>query len=555
MRTAYPHLPMTNPVAPRRIALAMSVMLLTLAGCGDRDPDRQARRSGQVVVAVGADMDKPNPIIVATSLDSEISDLLYMRLLADRWEDGELVYQVADENPMALARSYEFFGPDSASIRYRLRSDVSWTDGVPITAHDGAFTLTARGSPEVASPIQDHNREIREIVVEDDSTLVIHFNRRYAEIFFHTAGPVIPRHQFEGSDLARIRSHPAMTDPARHLVTSGPVRIVEWVRGQRVVLGPNPGFEPQPTIERLIFRIVPEESTRMIELQTGAVDMAQVPFHYVDQIRAATHLRLEAQDLRGYEYIAYNPFAHDFFADPEIRRALGLALDRESLIAGLQLDEFAVPAGGPYAPIFRRLYDPEGQAPLPYDTAEARRIFTEKGWTRGRDGILQKDGRPLSFTLVTNAENQRRIDIAQIVERQWARVGVRANILTLEFNTLVERMTARNFEARIGGWLVGLSPDLYQVWGDPDSPSNYVSYDNPEVRRLMSLAMEQPTEEEAAAIWMEVAATIVADQPYTWLYYYDVPHGVNDRVQGTRIDTRGAYQEIWNWRVDGVGAD
>jgi peptide/nickel transport system substrate-binding protein len=378
---------------------------------------------------------------------------------------------------------------------------------------------------------------------------VLHLHRRYGEIFYHTAGAIIPRHVHEGSDLSQIRSHPSMTDPVNHLVTNGPLRIVEWIRGQRVVLARNPGFEPQPQVDRLVFRVIPEESIRMIELQTGTVDMSQVPFHYIQEIRATRHLRLEAQEKRSYEYIAYNPNAYDFFADPDIRSALGMALDREGIIAALQLTEFAEPAGGPYAPIFRRLYDPVGQAPLPFDTAGARRILTEKGWTPGRDGILQKDGRRFAFTLVTNAENRRRVDIAQIVERQWARLGIRATILTLEFNTLVERMTARNFDSRIGGWAVGLTPDLFQTWGVPDAPSNYVSFDNAEVRELMTRAAEQATEEAAAEYWRRAASLIVAEQPYTWLFYYDSPYAINHRVQGTRIDPRGAFQNVWDWRV------
>jgi peptide/nickel transport system substrate-binding protein len=547
MRTSLPLPPTRMAIFGARALLALTC-LASLTACGDGDAPA-SRRGGQVVVAVGADMDKPNPIVFATVTDSDINEMLYMSLLASRWEEGGLVYEVAADNPMSLARSYEFFGPDSASLRYNLRTDARWTDGTPITAHDAAFTTRLRGMPEVAAPTQDANREIRDLEVENDSTFVIHFNRRYAEIFFHTAGQIIPRHVYEGSDLAQIRSHPSITDPARHLVTSGPMRIVEWVRGQRVVLAPNPEFQPQPTIERLVFRVLPEETTRMIELQTGIVDIAQVPFHFVEDIRRTPTLRLERQDKRSYEYIGYNPKAHDFFADREIRRALGMALDREAMIAALQLDEFAAVAGGPYAPIFRQLYDPVGQAPLPYDTAGARRILREKGWTPGRDGVLQKDGRRLSFTLVTNAENRRRVDIAQIAEQQWGRMGIQATIQLLEFNTLFERMTARNFDARIGGWNVGLSPDLYQVWGNPDGPSNYVSYDNPEVRELMARAAAQPTPEAAAEYWRAMASAIVADQPYTWLFYYDSPYAVNNRVQGVKVDTRGVFQEIWNWRI------
>lgn len=539
-----------NKSKPRFSFVSALLMLALAAGCGDA-PDSGARpsRGGQAVLAEGSDMDKPHPLVSQSSLDNSVNGMLYMSILGAAWIDGQLVYKTADEDPTALARSYEFFGPDSASIRYRLRSDVKWSDGRPVTAHDAAWTIEVQGMPEVASPRQDFNREIRGIEVEDDSTLVIHFTRRYPEIFYHTATTVAPRHVYEGSDLSQLRSHPALVDPVGNLVTNGPYRLAQWVRGQSVVLERNPDFQPQPLLDRIVFRVIPEETTRMIELQTGTVDMTQVPFQYVNQIRAAGNLRIEVQEKRSYEYIAYNPKAHEFFADPAIRRALGLAIDGDALIAGLEMEEFAVRAGGPYPPIFRQLYDPEDQAPLPYDTAQARRILSSKGWTPGPDGILTRNGVPFRFTLLTNAENRRRVDIAQVIQRQWRLLGIDARIQTLEFNTTIERTTSRDFEAYIGGWNVGLSPDLNTLWGDPDLPFNFVGYDNPEVQRLFDLALQQPTEDAAAEYWRRAASLIVADQPYTWLYYYDTPYGINNRLQGTLVNTLGQYQRPWEWYI------
>jgi peptide/nickel transport system substrate-binding protein len=495
-------------------------------------------------------MDKPHPLLFETVFDGDITGILYRQILHPRWDDGELSFLTSEEHPMALARSYEFFGPDSASLRFRLRTDVRWTDGEPVTAHDAAWTIEVRGIREVAAPRVDYNREISEVLVEDDSTVVIHFTRRYPEMLFHTAGHVAPRHAYEDYDLAQLRTHPALLDPVGRLVTNGPFRLAGWIRGQQVALERNPDFEPQARLDRVVFRVVPEEATRMIELQTGNVDIAAVPFHYIDDIRGTGRVRIEVREKRSYEYIGYNPNAHDFFADPDIRRALGLAIDVDGLIAGLQLDEFAVAAGGPYAPIIRLLHDPESQAPLPYDTAQARRILAEKGWTPGPTGILQRDGVPFRFNLLTNAENRRRVDISQIVESQWRRIGVEARLQALEFNTVIDRSVRRDFDAIVGGWNVALSADIYNTWADPELPFNFTSYENEEVRRLMEVALEQPTEERAAPYWRQAAALIVGEQPYSWLFYYDSPIGVNRRVQGTRIDTLGSYQDIHEWWIE-----
>jgi peptide/nickel transport system substrate-binding protein len=288
----------------------------------------------------------------------------------------------------------------------------------------------------------------------------------------------------------------------------------------------------------------------MVEIQTGRIDMTNIPFHFIEEIRRAEKLRIETQENRSYEYIAYNPEAHEFFADRDVRRALSLGVDVTALIQGLQMEEFAVPAGGPYPPVFKNLYDAEGQPILAYDTLEARRILASKGWQAGSDGILRKDGVRFAFTLLTNGENRRRVDVAQIVERQWRRIGVEARLQTLEFNTVNERSIDRSYEAMIGGWGVGLSADLNQLWGDPDQPFNFVRYDNPEVQRLFATALEQPTAEIAAPFWRRAASLIAADNPYTWLYYYDTPYAVSNRLRGTLVNTLGQYQRSWEWYVE-----
>jgi peptide/nickel transport system substrate-binding protein len=525
-----------------------------LAACPGRDgerPPREARPGGSVVVVEAADMDKPMPLISESILDNQIQGVLYRTLLAPSWEDGELRYLTHDQHPEALARSYEFFGPDSASLRYHLVTGAVWSDGQPITAHDAVWTLTMQGDPRVASPRQDYNQQIREVVAETDSTVVVHFHRRYPEMFFHSAGGVAPRHLYEDHDPGQLRSHPAVVNPGGgNLVVSGPFMIGTWVRGQSVTLVPNPRFEPAPRLERIVIRVITEPTTRLVELQTGRADfMFQIPMDHVEMIRRDANLRLEAQRGRAYDFIGYNPRSHDYLADPEMRRALGLAIDKEGLIRALQMEGFAVPAGGPYPPIFRRLHDPQEQAPLPFDPEGALEILRRKGWQPGTDGILQRNGQPLRFTFMTNSGNQRRADAVQIIQQQWRRIGVDARIQIVEFNTFVERQVSRNYEVILAGWGVGLSPDLQQVWGDPQARFNLVMYDNPRVRQLMTEALAQPTEEAAAPFWRQVAALIVADQPYTWLYYFDEPVGVNERLQGTTVNTLGRFQRMFEWWV------
>lgn len=508
---------------------------------------------GTVVIAEAGDLNQPLAIISEGGLGSNLQDVLYMTLLRGAWRDGRLVYLAADESPMALARSYEYTGADSASLRYHMRSDARWSDGEPITAADVAFTYEMLRNPAVASPRQDYTENIQSIEVEDDSTVVFHFQRRYPEMRFHSGHGIIPRHIYVDVPPENIRTHNSVLEPANgNLVVSGAYLIGSWTRGQQVVLERNPHFAPRGHLDRIVFRIIPEMTTRLVELQTGSVDWVQaVSFDQIPglKLQRAQTFRFEREEKRFYDYVAYNPTEFPAFADVNVRRALGLAINVPGLLAALQMADYAVPASGPYPPIFADLYDPEAMPPLKHNPAEAKRLLTAAGWTDSDgDGIIDRDGVPFRFTLITNTGNQRRADVSQILQRQWRDIGVDATLRSIEFTTFMQMLTTHDFQAAVGGWGVGLSADLTGMWG-LGSPFNIVSYSNPDAQDLFRQALSQPTDEAAAPHWRAAAAQVIEDQPYTWLYYMDQVDVINDRVKDTVVNTFGPYQNAWDWWI------
>ena len=534
-------------------------LLSMLAACGGEregggpgEVGGEPEAGGTAIIAEGSDMNQPNALLVQGGLDGNLQDILYMTLLRGAWRDGRLAYLTAEESPMALARAYEYTGADSASIRYHLRTDARWSDGQPITAHDVTFTYERLRDPQLASPRQDYTENIDSVVAENDSTVLFRFDRRYPEMRFHSGHGIVPRHLYESVEPAEFASHPSNQNPANGaLVVSGPYLISDWQRGRQVVLSRNPHFQPQGHLDQIVFRIIPEIATRLVEVQTGNIDwMPGVTFDQIPALRQqAPNIRFEREEKRFFDYIAYNPHAYPAFADAEIRRALGLAIDAPRVIAALQMSDYAIPAAGPYPPIFEDLYDPERMAPLEHDAEEAKRILAAKGWRDSNgDGIVEQDGHPFHFTLVTNAGNQRRADVMQIVQQQWRALGVDAQLRAVEFNTFMDALVEHNFEAALGGWSVALSADLSGMWG-AGSPYNIVSYSNPETLALFDRALSQPTDEAATPIWKAAAARLIQDQPYTWLYYFDQVNAINNRLRGVEVNTFGPYQNAWEWWI------
>lgn len=550
----------TSMRRPARLLAALPALLLLAAACGERrEPQRRVARDtagtpedgGTAVIVELGDMDKPSPLVASSSLDGDLYDVMYMGLTRGAWRDGKLASLTSNDSPMALAYYWEYVGPDSSAIRYRMRSGLRWSDGEPIDARDVVFTYAMLADSQVASPRQDDVAPIDSVRAENDSTVVFYFQRRYPEMLFASGIPIVPRHVYEAAGPAGIRTHPSLTDPAGHTVVSGPYTIGAWKRGESITLVPNPNFRPRPHLDRVVIRVVPEATTRVVELRNGTGDFVRgISFDQVPQLLTpGSGIRVEREQKRFWEYIAYLSSAHPAFADPQVRRALGMALDVPGIIRALRMEAFTQPAAGPYSPIFRDLYDSTRMKPLPYDTAGAKRILEAQGWRDADgDGVREKDGRPLRFTLLTNSGNARRADVSQIVQQQWKRVGVDVRLQQIETNVFFSTLLGKKYQAALGSWQVPLSANVTPFW-NPQSPFNVTGYDNPQAWGLMQQALAQPTAARADPLWRAAAERIVQDQPYTWLYYYDQVTLVRDRLRGVRVDSYGAYQNLWEWWI------
>jgi peptide/nickel transport system substrate-binding protein len=548
----------------RRMAVALA---LVLGACGDRNGGAEAakarskaapaaegapRLGGTAVVAEVGDVQQPLPLLFAGNPDGDLIDMMYMGLTAQAWENGRLVYQTSDDSPMALAWLYEYLGPDSTAIRFRMRSAARWSDGRPITARDVVWTYRTLADPRAASLHAGVTKQLDSVRAENDSTVVFHFKRHYPEMLFDAGLGIMPEHVYASTPPEGMATHPVL-GRLETLVVSGPWKIGSRQAGRQTELVHNPYWpaEFRPRLDRIVLRVVPDPVTRVTELRNGTVDFARgITFELVRQLRGqAPNLRWEREDDRFWEFVAWNQRKVPAFRDVRVRRALGMAANVPGIIQTLQMGEFTTPATGPYPPIFRDLYDPSVR-PLAWDTVQARALLDSAGWRDGDgDGIREKNGKPLRFTLVTNAGNQRRQDVSTILQRQWRAVGVDARLQAIELHTLNQRLLGdHDFEAALTSWSVSLTPDISPMWTTGGS-YNLTGYASAETDSLIARATAQARPEQAAPLWRAVAARIVQDQPYTSLYYYDPVTGVSSRLQGLHVTSFGAYGRSWEWWV------
>jgi peptide/nickel transport system substrate-binding protein len=165
--------------------------------------------------------------------------------------------------------------------------------------------------------------------------------------------------------------------------------------------------------------------------------------------------------------------------------------------------------------------------PLPYDPQKARQILSEAGWKDANgDGILDRDGKPFKFTLITNSGNDTRRDVGVLAQRQLREIGIDVTFELYEWSVFLKNfVNAKHFDACVLGWGLSVDPDAYEIWHSSqiEKGFNFISYQNPEVDRLWEEGRKEYDVEKRKQIYWRIHELIADDQPYTFLY---VPLGM-----------------------------
>jgi peptide/nickel transport system substrate-binding protein len=503
---------------------------------------------GTAVVGVAAGATTLLPPLAAAALDFELGGALFLGLNFATWRNGDLQYEPG--HPLSLARDWTLT-PESATLTYHLDTRKRWSDRQPIRASDVVFTYELLADTTLALPLSSTAAHVDSVVAIDDSTVTFFFDRSYPGMLFDTGVGIIPEHVYGSQPRVGMQGMPGL-DPedASGLVVSGPFKLQTWRPTELIALASNPTSIAPALLDRLVFRLIPDEVARTTEFRAGGLDAAQInSFRQATGLQREQGIRIHRAPQRGYDYIAWNPAAHSAFGDPRVRRALSLALDRGTLLRALDMPGYAEPAWGPYGSLFRQLASDPPDDPM-FDPEEARRALDAAGWIDSDgDGVREQGSEQLEFELATASGNERREEAVEMIERQLSEIGARARVRLEEFNSLLGRTIGRDYEAVLLGWQVGLDPDIEIFWGDPSSPLNVVGYDDPETRVLIDSAQASATAVEAAPYWRRAAARIAADHPYAFLWFFDLPIASGPRLRGVEVGATGFGQGMHLWWI------
>jgi peptide/nickel transport system substrate-binding protein len=445
-----------------------------------------------------------------------------------------------------LAESWDI-SQDGLTITFKLRRGVTWHDGAPFTAHDALFTYQMMVDPKTPTAYSGDYQQVKEARVLDDYTFQVTYPKPFAPALGSWNLSMLPRHLLQGQDVTK-------SPLGRHPIGTGPFRFQEWRAGSLIALTANPTyFEGRPYMNGYLYRVIPDAAAMFMELKAGNLDrMGLNPLQYMRQTEYPKFQRLFEKYKYvslSYVYLGYN-LEDERFKDKRVRQALTHAINRQEIIKGVLMG-LGQEATGPYKP-GTWFYNPNVPR-FPFNQARARELLAQAGWRPNADGILEKDGRPFAFTILTNQGNVIRELAAQIIQRRLAEVGIDVKIRPVEWAAFLKEFIDKGrFEAVILGWGIGQDPDLFDIWHSSKTKPgelNFIHYSNPEVDALLEAGRHTFDQEKRKQAYFRMQEIIAEDQPYTFLFVPDALPAISKRFRGVKPAPAGIDYNFERWYV------
>ncbi|PSM16250.1 ABC transporter substrate-binding protein [Nitratireductor sp. StC3] len=473
-------------------------------------------------VRIGMDVDSVSldPRTARNTTDYRVLDLVYDGLVR---MNSELVPQPN------LATKWEQVDPTTLVVT--LREGVTFHDGTPLTAADVVFTYTTILDPKLASNAASLFAPIDSVEATAPNQVTFKLKHPYAPLLSYLDVGITPKHAVEaGHDLS---GNP---------IGTGPYKFVRWNRGSEIVLEANPNYrDGAPGTGEIAFVTLGDNTARAQALEAGDLDMIMTPLSPDDVERLADDERFTHTKLPGLTitYLNFNT-ASPVLSDPQLRHALGMLVDQEVIVEQIYggLD---IPGTSVLLPTSAWSYTDTIRQPS-FDMEAAAKALADLGWTKGGDGILQKDGTKLSITLSTNSEDSARIQTIEYIQNVMQQVGVDAKIEIADFPAWIANVRSGKYDIALLSWVNLVDPDrgTYSQLTS-DGALNWGKYSNLQVDAALELGRSATDQQTRVEAYREAASIIAEEVPYYIISYTGFDAFAQETVEGGRPDDARGY--------------
>jgi len=510
---------------------------------------------GTLVISTGGDPDVLIPSLVSSVQAAQIVDLVYDRL-ADIGDSLNIVNDLGFTPRLADRWTWS---TDSLSIAFHIDPRAKWHDGEPVRSGDVSFTFRTTADSTLGSPTKALISSIDSVTTPDSATAVFWFEARTPQQFYDATFqmPIVPEHIWRGIAPSGWRG----SGPAKHPIGSGQYRFVRWIpRGSVEIVADTANYRGSPKLGRVVWSFSPSFTAAVTRFLSGEADFFE-QLRPEDLAEVARHPELRTKQYRGLAYVfaqfnlrdpADRSRPHPIFGNRELRRALTMATDRAAIVRSVY-DSLALPALGPTVRAYPTT-DPSLRQ-IPFDLPRAQQLFDSLGWRDANgDGVRERNGRPLRFSLLVPGTSAPRIRLAVLIQEQLRRAGVKVDVEQLDFPVLIERERKRIFDAAIGQWNTQPSPGSVRgSWGTmgsrASSGTNYSSYESPVFDAYVDSALASFDLPTRKAYFTKAYETIIQDAPAIWLAEPIPTVGYHSRLQLAPLRSDAWWAHIPEWWI------
>ena len=555
------------------LLIILTSLMLFLFGCGEdkftsdeniqkwqKEGNFKPSYGDRLMMRISGDPPTLNPVTAHDTTSSEVYQKIYESLM-DIGIDLKVIPN--------LVEAYEI-SSDGLIFTFHLKEGLKWHDGKPLTTADVKFTYDVIMDPKSGAVNKRAGYEtVKKLEIIDETTFKVYYEEPYAPALIRWTMTVIPKHIFEEEfNSGKFANSIYNTKP----VGNGPFELEAWESNKRVVLKAHEKYHKgRPYFDKLIYRIIPEQTVFFQYIQSGRVDYGVITAEQYEQAKRTPKVGDRVFGLYdihqyyrpAYTYVGWNMTGQNpFFEDKKVRQAMTYAVDREAIVKNI-LFGYGEVISGPFY-IESWAYNHEVR-PYPYNPEKAQQLLDEAGWVKSSDGIREKNGKKFEFEMLVTSSSTTSIKIATVMQDMLSGIGVKMNIRTLEWSTFLDHTDdPQKYTAYIAGWSLSLDPDPYVIWhsSQQETGLNKVGYKNTEVDRLIALGRKEMNLEKRAGYYREIHKHIAEDQPYMFVYISANITALHNRIKNTVYGPYGwfniynqGYPELSEEEVDNFKID
>lgn len=518
--------------------VAAVAALVALCACGSHAAKRDP---GTLVVLEPSDAGTINPLFA----NNEASFLYYTLVVDPLVNNGPNFSYIP-----WLATSWT---PTSDDLHWtvKLRHGVTWSDGAPFTSRDVVWTWHAMLDPATGFPYAGQYVYVKDVVALGPYAVRFDLKNTSAQFVQSVLNaPILPEHILGKTPDAQLRR----SSYGQHPIGTGAYMLASWNHDSEAVFVRNPHFwHGLAKIKRIDFRILLDPNARDQAMQNGSADLDDNigSDDYRSLRKSSPHLKfLHIPDLYTI-FISVNLRVAGL-DDLNVRRAMMYGWDRAAVISGLEHgDAIAASSIVPYATHY--WYDPN-VVHYPFDRAKARTLLDADGWRVGSDGVREKHGRKLSFTIMQ--ANSGTTDVSAEFQADMKAIGIAIDIQVLDYATFINRTNAMTYQLAITGWGGITDPDEYTFLDSSQIEpvgNNDTGFSNPALDRALRKGRITVDPAKRRPYYNEMQRITASQLPVLWGWYTYYRAAYSPRLHfgpDAPLPDLYLWNEVWDWTLD-----